>query len=90
MMPYWSADVTIVSGKSATVRWQDGLWSMVGDFDFPPGFLAELHVRAMEALASASGRPAGELLRAPQEPRVLRRVVEELAVDVQNIRTDLT
>ena len=90
MMPYWSADVTIVSGKSATVRWQDGLWSMVGDFDFPPGFLAELHVRALEALAAASGRPDTDRSAAVPEPRVLRRVVEELAVDVQNIRTDLT
>ena len=57
-MPYWSADVTIVSAKSANVRWQDGLWSMTGDVDFPPDFLAELHVRATEALAAASGRPA--------------------------------
>ena len=89
MMPYWSADVTIVSGKSAKVRWQDGLWSMVGDFDFPPGFLAELHVRALEALAAASDRPAADHSGALPEPRVFRRVVEELAVDVRNVRTDL-
>jgi hypothetical protein len=89
-MPYWSADVTIVSGKSAKVRWQDGLWSMVGDFDFPPGFLAELHVRALEALANASGRPPADRSGGLPDPMVLRRVVEELAVDVQNVRTDLT
>jgi hypothetical protein len=73
--------VTIISGKSANVCWQDGLWSMTGGFDFPPDFLAELHVRATEALAYLSG--------ALPEPRVFRRVVEELAVDVRNVRTDL-
>ena len=81
MMSYWSADVTIVSGKSANVRWQDGLWSMTGDFDFPPHFLAELHIRATEAIADRFG--------ALPEPRVFRRVVEELAIDVRNVRTDL-
>jgi len=90
-MPYWSADVTIVSGKSANVRWQDGLWSMTGDVDFPPDFLAELHVRATEALAAASGRPADVRSGAlPGKPRVFRRVVDELAIDVRNVRTDLT
>jgi len=88
-MSYWSADVTIVSGKSANVRWQDGLWSMTVDFDFPPDFLAGLHIRASEALAAASGRPAAERSGALPEPRVFRRVVEELAVDVRNVRTDV-
>jgi hypothetical protein len=80
-MRLWSADVTIVSGKSANVRWQDGLWSMTGDFGFPPPFLAEVHVRATEALAD---RPA-----ALPDPSVFRRVLEELAVSVRNVRTNL-